>query len=290
MTVLTSKIICPVKINLTLRVLSLREDGYHDIFSLFMKKIGLEELTIHPLSTENIKDRLKVKGVEIHGRNIINDVLESVREGGAKIPPFDIELIKKFPTGSGIGAGSGNAAALINYLERAFSLSFGLQRTAAIGADVAFLALDERTAIVRGKGEIIEPFREVPDFPAALLFPKWKSNTASAYKALDEMRAGGYIAIPSAESCAAETVSVMEKLAAGERAGLLPNDFCAIFGDREDEYNSAYETAEECGALAWGLCGSGSAAFALCPDEETASMICEEFKRYNWTNKAEILR
>ena len=63
--------ISPVKINLTLRVLSRRPDGYHEIISLFWKKKGIEGLTIQPHGNENIGDILDVRGMEISGENIL---------------------------------------------------------------------------------------------------------------------------------------------------------------------------------------------------------------------------
>ena len=63
--------ISPVKINLTLRVLSRRPDGYHEIISLFWKKKGIEGLTIQPHDNENIGDVLDVSGMKVNGENIL---------------------------------------------------------------------------------------------------------------------------------------------------------------------------------------------------------------------------
>ncbi|HAH70104.1 MAG TPA: 4-diphosphocytidyl-2C-methyl-D-erythritol kinase, partial [Synergistaceae bacterium] len=105
--------ICPVKINLTLRVLSRRPDGYHEIISLFWKKKGIEGLTIQPHGNENIGDILDVRGMEISGENILFRALKWARSRSPIIPPLRMRLTKEFPAGSGIGAGSGNAAALL---------------------------------------------------------------------------------------------------------------------------------------------------------------------------------
>ena len=97
--------ISPVKINLTLRVLSRRPDGYHEIISLFWKKKGIEGLTIQPHGNENIGDILDVRGMEISGENILFRALKWARSRSPIIPPLRMCLTKEFPAGSGIGAG-----------------------------------------------------------------------------------------------------------------------------------------------------------------------------------------
>ena len=130
---------CPIKINLILRVFSKLPNGYHEIYSLFWQKTAAERLTIRPKYDEIIGDSLNIEGMKIEGENLVTKALAAARRR-AEIPPLDVELEKFFPAGSGIGAGSGNAGAMLKLLAAKYGARLSADETARLGADVAFLA------------------------------------------------------------------------------------------------------------------------------------------------------
>ena len=132
---------CPIKINLILRVFSKLPNGYHEIYSLFWQKTAAERLTIRPKYDEIIGDSLNIEGMKIEGENLVTKALAAARKR-AEIPPLDVELEKFFPAGSGIGAGSGNAGAMLKLLAAKYGARLSAEETAHLGADVAFLASD----------------------------------------------------------------------------------------------------------------------------------------------------
>ncbi len=275
---------CPVKINLTLRVLSKRPDGFHEIISLFWKKKGIEGLTIQPNDNENIGDILDVEGIEISGENILLKTLKWARGLSPQIPPLRMSLKKEFPTGSGIGAGSGNAAALLAYLKVCYGFNIGNRQLLKVGADVPFLAGNADTALVGGLGEIICPERSLENMRCVIGFPCWKSDTSFAYRGIDHLRGeGGKDFCP--EEYKSESLTVLRKLSAGEAVGLLPNDFFEVVGKNRAEYLSAFKTAEKAGALAWGLSGSGSAFFMIFEDGELSKKAISLLDREDWIIK-----
>ena len=280
---------CPVKINLTLRILAKRADGYHDLYSLLWKKYSKERLTISPKYAEIIGDSLEVRGLEIKGENLVTKALAAARRSGADIPALAMELDKKYPAGSGIGAGSGNAAALLSWLADTFSVSLSPQETGRLGADVVFLAQKYEMAEASGIGERLSPFLQIPRMSWLLVFPSWASDTKEAYAALDEMRQNGYTPLTRAQA-ANEAGNCAALLCKGERTGLLPNDFYPLLAEKHHEYGTAEEIAEESGALGWGLCGSGSAFFVLCSAHGVAlRAAAERFTRENWVIKTDSL-
>ncbi len=276
----------PIKINLTLRILSRRSDGYHEIYSLFWQKRAVERLTIRANCDEIIGDFLEVTGMPIIGENLVTKALTAARECAANIPPLKIRLDKFFPAGSGIGAGSGNAAALLKWLRENFRLEMTEKEIGRLGADIAFLASDSEMAAARGIGEILTPGGEAPKLGWVLAFPKWSSDTKEAYAKLDAMRAENKNeAPPSEEEIAAEAAECLRRLREGHRANRLPNDFFPILTEEHREYAVAEEIASETGARGWGLCGSGSAFFGLYASREEALRAEKIYNNEGWILK-----
>lgn len=282
--ILEELLISPIKINVTLRVLSKRPDGYHEIISLFWKKKGIEGLTIQPHDDENIGDILKTEGIEIDGDNIIIQTLKWARSKCPNIPPLRMSLKKEFPTGSGVGAGSGNASALLLWLEDNYGLEFEIGEVSRIGADVPFLTGAADLAIVRGLGEKVEPLGPVPDLRWLLVFPRWRSDTSSAYMQIDRDRRN-IISEHSSGHYREEILRVFEKLKLKENIGLLHNDFLDALSKKHIEYRKAFNIAEKSGSLAWGLSGSGSALFMIFSDGLSLNNAKQFLDREEWIIK-----
>lgn len=276
--------ISPVKINLTLRVLSRRPDGYHEIISLFWKKKGIEGLTIQPHGNENIGDILDVRGMEISGENILFRALKWARNRSPIIPPLRMRLTKEFPAGSGIGAGSGNAAALLMHLKAYYGLDIENGSLSAVGADIPFLAGDAGLALVEGLGEKIRPQSPLKGLRWIIGFPYWRSDTSAAYRGIDDLRREARVSL-CPEEYETEAFEILRKLRAGQAAGLLPNDFLDVVSKGRPEYFRAFETAESSGALAWGLSGSGSAFFMVFDDGELSRRAISLLDREDWLIK-----
>lgn len=279
------KLMCPIKINLTLRVLSRRDDGFHEIISLFWKKKGIEGLTIRPSQDENIGDILDIKGMNIPGENILIKALRLVRTKRPDIPPLLMALSKHYPPGSGIGAGSGNAAALISWLDKNYDLGAEPELLSIIGADVPFLAGEADIASVGGLGEMVRPVENVSleGLRCLVAFPAWSSDTARAYAELDKQR-DGHISDAS-KDFEHEAISILERLQAREPVGLLPNDFLTVLLQDHPEYLSAFGSAEKSGALAWGLSGSGSSFFIVFDDYTALNIMENSLVREDWIIK-----
>ena len=282
--ILEGSLISPIKINLTLRVLSQRPDGYHEIISLFWKKKGIEGLTIQPHDDENIGDILETEGTEIIGDNIIIQTLKWARSICPKIPPLRMFLKKEFPTGSGIGAGSGNASVLLRWLQENYGLKIESGSVFRIGADVPFLAGDADLAIVSGLGEKVEPLGDLPDLRWLLVFPRWRSDTSFAYRQIDRDRENMVNECISGQY-REEMLGIFEKLKLKENIGLLHNDFLAALSNKHIEYRKAFDIAEKSGSLAWGLSGSGSALFMIFSDGLSLNNAKKFLDRKEWIIK-----
>jgi len=253
----------PLKLNLTLRITGQKENGLHELQSIFFRVGGPEFLLIRTPSP-TAKDRIMVYNCVIKNENIIDKALKRLRKANLASQSVEIELYKAIPPGTGLGAGSGNAAALIEWAKRTFGGPevFGFEKE--IGADVPFLCGSAPIARVGGMGERLEPIPGTFRLSGLVLIPCWRSETAQAYREIDRKAAGCWT---PEEKAIDESERVLSLLASGQKAGLLPNDFLDVLLERHSEYYEIFGLAEKAGALAWGLSGSGSAAFALFPPD-----------------------
>lgn len=160
------------KINWALRVTGKRDDGYHDIETLF------QTISLHDTLTFRESDRLTLTCDDpTIPTGDTNLVLRAARAAGAG--KLAIELRKRIPAGGGLGGGSSDAAATLEALGAANAKDIAL----SLGSDVPFF-LTGGTAYATGRGEIITPLPRVTGVPLLLLFPEERVSTARAYAML----------------------------------------------------------------------------------------------------------
>ena len=119
-----------------------------------------------------------------------------------------------------------------------------------------FLVSGLNIASVSGIGEHIEPLLEACHH-GVIAIPNWQTNTKQAYAELDEM---GY---EMGLMLARTEMRDIYHANAGRKVGLLPNDFLKVLIKDHPKYNELFRMFERAGADAWGVSGSGSAAFAV---------------------------
>lgn len=250
------------KINLTLRVTSIRDDGFHDLVSVFWKIPRVEKLTIRELTSNNVKDNIICHNFSISGKNILENVLHKVRDQGWEIPPLEIQIFKEIPPGTGLGAGSGNAAALLDWLQKKYGTNISPEIIREIGADVSFLNSNYSCALIRGIGDDLVPVPAKPGLIFMVFIPEWTSATAQSYMKIDEWykKEGFPLQEGDALKEAGEIISLLN---AGRRYGCLPNDFHPVLVKEWPQYSCLFDFLEQTDALAWGITGSGSASFAI---------------------------
>ncbi len=174
----------PAKVNLTLRVLGRRSDGYHEIESLVAFARFGDTLSFSPGG----ELALTVRGPSAAqaGESADNLVLKAVRALAAHIPGIGLgtfHLDKQLPVAAGLGGGSADAAAALRLMARANGLAGDDPRlyaaARATGADVP-VCLDPRVRLMRGIGEVLSAPLNLPQLQAVLVNP----DTALATKAV----------------------------------------------------------------------------------------------------------
>lgn len=175
----------PAKVNLTLRVLGRRADGYHEIESLVVFAAIGDALSLAPEAGLSLTVRGPHAGVAGGGED--NLVLKAARALAARIPGIGLgafQLDKRLPVAAGLGGGSADAAAALRLLARANGLAADDPRlheaARGTGADVP-VCLDPRPRVMRGIGELLSPALDLPPLPAVLVNPGVALATKSVF-------------------------------------------------------------------------------------------------------------
>jgi 4-diphosphocytidyl-2C-methyl-D-erythritol kinase len=173
----------PAKLNLSLRVLSKRPDGFHEIETLMVKLPGLaDEITILP--SDQFSFTCSDPSLPTDSRNLAVKAVEALAEKTGHPQHYQIHLEKRIPHGAGLGGGSSNAATVLLALNSQLANPLSPQElhelAATIGSDVPFF-LYAGAAWCRGRGEIIEAAPAPPALPIVLFKPGFSVSTADAY-------------------------------------------------------------------------------------------------------------
>jgi 4-diphosphocytidyl-2-C-methyl-D-erythritol kinase len=184
----------PAKINLSLRILGKRPDGFHELETL-MVQIGLaDEIEIAHGAGGEITFLCNDPELPLGADNLCVKAAVAFREATGLDHGISITLLKKVPHGAGLGGGSSDAAAVLRGLNELFDhplVEEELHQIASsLGSDIPFF-LGHGPAMCRGKGEILEPVPALPSRRLLLIKPPFPVPTAWAYKRYAEMQAEG---------------------------------------------------------------------------------------------------
>jgi len=270
----------PAKINLTLRVLSRRADGYHELESLVAFADLADTLTLQPGG----ETALDIGGpfAAVCGPPADNLVLKAFaalheRVGELKGGRFTLE--KNIPVAAGLGGGSADAAAALRLLVRANNLSAGEARMVvaaalATGADVP-VCLASRGRIMGGIGDQLLPPLDLPVLPALLVNPGVALATRDVFAAF----AGQYGGIPSHTDMPPERGALIEWL--GGQGNDLTSSAVACLPVIADVL-AALQALQ--GARFARMSGSGPTCFAVFASPEEAAAAWQKLKveRKDW--------
>lgn len=268
----------PAKLNLSLAVLARRPDGFHEIESL-MVPVTLAD-TLHVRSRREAGVGLTVSyagplaGIEA-ARDVPTDDRNLVVRAAALLATeagvdtgLDVHLVKRVPSGAGLGGGSSDAAAVMRAAARLWRLDWGTDRLAElggrIGSDVPWFFAGG-PAIVAGRGEHVTPVAGLPDQAAVIAWPGFGLSTAAVYARCtpDAGRRGD----------AARLVAALTEGRRGDAERLMANDLEPPARSLSPEIERLLAAISAAGGHAPRLTGSGSACFALTRTEAEAEAI-----------------
>ena len=298
-------IIAPCKINLHLTIGEKRPDGFHDLESLFAPLDFHDTLCIECSGKDgdyslemNWEMTSEAIPLEIPPEeNLVSRAVFLFRERTGFNSGLFVSLDKRIPAGAGLGGGSSDAASCLLALNALSGDVLTVEETkemaAVLGSDVTFFlntgtdnTVCPSAAFVSGRGEIIKPVRTPQGGLWVLLVkPGFSSDTAGAYRLLDQTRVGDkWPGDRFHQSPGEMSPLVLEKLPADVLIKALEgdpetwpffNDFFPVFlasGDRQnaDKYRAILAALKDAGAAFAGLSGSGSCCFGVFKVKEIA--------------------
>ena len=247
------------KINIGLRVTGKRDDGFHNIETIFYPT-GLCDALEFVVPREQAKeDTLVVTGINIGSRpkeNLVMRALKKMREN-YDVPVLNIHLHKKIPAAAGLGGGSSDAACIMKAINKCFRLSIDndtLKRIALeVGSDCPFF-IDPVPSFATGRGEMLKPVDCLPrGYKLVLVNPGIRISTRDAYNNC----------IPARPE---KSLEELFRLPLPEWKGSVINDFeqyvFKLYPEIEAIKNSLYTA----GALYSSMSGSGSTVYGIFSD------------------------
>ena len=257
------------KINLTLDILGVREDGFHEV-AMVMQAVGLSDvLTLEKRETPGIDLSIDVPWLRADEKNLAYRAAKLMQEEYHLPGGVEIHLTKRIPMAAGLAGGSADAAAVLRGMDALYELGAGDEKLcelgARLGSDIPFTLMGG-TMLATGRGEVL---RRLPDFPetfVVLAKPHVSVSTAWAY--------GAYDAHPAEHH--PDNDAMIHAIEAGDRrkaASFLCNVLESATIKRYEVISKLKEMMKEAGAMASLMSGSGPTVFGLAETQEQAENI-----------------
>lgn len=269
---------CAAKVNLCLKIIGKRPDGYHDLQSLITAVSLWDELTFEPAECFSLS--LSVPWSTGHGmeneiplddRNTVYRAVKLIAESAGKPLNFVVRLKKSIPTRAGLGGGSSDGAAAILTLRRVWNLRWSWRKLVTlavrIGADVPFFLVPTGAAIVEGIGDTLTPIK-LPTLWIVLAKPKAEMSTQKAFALWDAKPV--YVETDPNELVAALWRRDIEMV-----RRLVVNAFEYVIAARIPDVVELKQKLMAEGAIAAAMSGSGTTVFGVFFDREAAKRALE---------------
>ncbi|MBU2489585.1 MAG: 4-(cytidine 5'-diphospho)-2-C-methyl-D-erythritol kinase [Proteobacteria bacterium] len=272
------RVLARAKVNLYLAVLGKRPDGYHELETAMHPVDLADELVFSEAPAGVVEVFCDAPGIPTDETNLAHRAAALFFREWGEPGGVRVELTKHIPAGAGLGGGSSDAAAVLNWLNARHGNPFSREKLealgAALGADVPFFVRG-KPAWATGRGEILSPLPLIFPYELVLVFPGVFSSTARAYERLTLTLTTREKALRVADL--KSTPRSMEAFLRNDLEGaVLP------YLPQVGEAKAAILSAGAAGAL---MSGSGSAVFGLfetAGEADRAALLVAE-KDSSWT-------
>lgn len=278
----------PAKTNLGLSVLSVREDGYHELSSLMVPLSVGDDLTLAPAPTLTLSMAGPYgAGLPSDSRNLVYRAARAYLDAAGVPGGVSITLTKRLPLASGLGGGSSNAATTLLALAELYPSDVDLPALALqLGADVPFFLL-RGPALAEGVGERLSRVQDLPPVHLVLANPGSEVSAVGAYRWLDSAVASGrdVFGVPL------RLEAVRHALGTGTETPYF-NSLQAGVLLRHPEIEACLRALADAGLHSVLMSGSGATCFGLARDaaqaQAAAAALAAQFPEW-WVTAAQVL-
>jgi 4-diphosphocytidyl-2-C-methyl-D-erythritol kinase len=250
------------KINLGLSITGKREDGYHGIETIFFPVPLKDALEIVP-AANNITS-VHIHGLSINGNatdNLCMKAYDSIKKDFPELPALEIHLLKKIPTGAGLGGGSSNGSFMLRLLNDQFQLNLSVTRlleyALKLGSDCPFF-INNTACYATGRGELMEPVSlNLSGYALVLHHPGIHVNTGWAFSRLQ---------VPEGGQASGQVKQIIQEPVKSWKETLI-NDFEKPVFEQFPALADLKANFYRRGAVYAAMSGSGSTVFGLFENE-----------------------
>ena len=261
------------KINLTLDILGLREDGYHEIATV-MQSLALADTLTLTQQKEGITLRVDLPGLEADERNLAHRAAALIMNECGVRGGVHIDIVKRIPVAAGLAGGSADAAATLRGMNELYALGLSdedlCRLGAKLGSDIPFSIMGG-TVLATGRGEIMQHLADFPATHVVLAKPSASVSTPWAYRSYD--------AHPP--ELHPDNAAFLEALTRGDRTRCIEL-VCNVLEPVTEAAHPVigdYRTRMRAhGALCAMMSGSGPTVFGLFAEEQAARAAAEDFR------------
>lgn len=261
------------KINLTLDILGLREDGYHEIATV-MQSLALADTLTLTQQKEGITLRIDLPGLEADERNLAHRAAALIMNECGVRGGVHIDIVKRIPVAAGLAGGSADAAATLRGMNELYALGLSdedlCRLGAKLGSDIPFSIMGG-TVLATGRGEIMQHLADFPATHVVLAKPSASVSTPWAYRSYD--------AHPP--ELHPDNAAFLEALTRGDRTRCIEL-VCNVLEPVTEAAHPVigdYRTRMRAhGALCAMMSGSGPTVFGLFAEERAARAAAEDFR------------
>jgi len=268
----------PAKLNLFLKVIKKRKDGYHAIETLFERINLCDDITLACNHTGRISIRCNDPQVPVSPRNLAWQAARLMQEKFSLKNGVDITIKKRIPVAAGLGGGSSNAATVIMGLSNLWKLSLQrqdmLDYARQIGSDVAFFLYRCNFALGTGRGEVITPLVIRKKLWHVVVVPETKVYSSQVYRALK-------LKLTKVNHDVNMLIHALRRDGVSSLKSLLANDLETAIVQRHPKLlNIKNHIICRCGLEQAHFSGSGPALFGIVNSARDAATGAAVLKRY----------
>lgn len=246
------------KINLSLEIFPKRSDGFHNIETVFQSIELHDEIEVEKSDRISLEMFPAVENIPTDDKNLAY-VSAKILCDEFELPGVKITLKKNIPSSAGLAGGSADSAAVLNAVNNLYSLNLSKRdleiRAEKIGSDVSF-CISGGTQFGTGRGEILQPLKNLPSINIVVVKPEIEVSTAWAYKTFDEEKIFDVYD-------SKKMLNAIEKSDWNLISKNIFNRFELIIGRKFPEIIEIKKQMLELGAMNAMMSGSGSSVFGI---------------------------